>query len=601
MWIVVLTYGFVKFLESNQLVDTTVRLTDDDGAVPSPRFQNFAKLLEPEIDKLRKHFDPDLFEEARRITLWKELLQKVADRKEVLNDKSFLKATFFKPSLLSLQTKFQQLVSSLDESPGSSSSSLLLSLSAPNSSLRAHLNTSLQSLNSSFQNKQEYLQLLTIIHSLLSSPLSSISTSRTVHPEPIAVEALLFNHSENIDPTETFHSSLFDEADHEILTRSLTRCSSVCDLVGADQCILDIPKFFDRLVSVLGSSNSHVRAAALKIFDRLEEKPCVVTLLPRLWNRLHSSFRDGRPEEQYALLRISMTWIYKVIFGASLPPFAWALRHSITKHEQAKVTDLILSFEQRQHTLTRISSELEHLFNHNRCDDSVPLLIAFSLLLSFLTKCDFPPIGTSFLTAHPDELEFKFPHSLHNTSLCGFHALCRRGVHIDLFESEFTPSISFSITLHHSSSASSFPFCGWSQNTTTWSNLCHLPSLAGAQRGVLQTLSSHSGIPSLVAPLTSESFQKRLTSILSKVRFVNDRIRLLSLFVRYVASDHSSNTIERISVKSLTKPFLCPYPAIVSTVLEFFRRFVSVSSDAVRIKLVKLKEYTSNATGTVAL
>ncbi|KAK2955436.1 hypothetical protein BLNAU_9664 [Blattamonas nauphoetae] len=31
--------------------------------------------------------------------------------------------------------------------------------------------------------------------------------------------------------------------------------------------------------------------------------------------------------------------------------------------------------------------------------------------------------------------------------------------------------------------------------------LCHLPSLAGAQRGTLKTLPSHSGIPSLVAPL----------------------------------------------------------------------------------------------------
>ncbi|KAK2945942.1 hypothetical protein BLNAU_19159 [Blattamonas nauphoetae] len=46
--------------------------------------------------------------------------------------------------------------------------------------------------------------------------------------------------------------------------------------------------------------------------------------------------------------------------------------------------------------------------------------------------------------------------------------------------------------------------------------LCHLPSLTGAQRGVLQTLSSHSGIPSLVAPLTTASFMpffKTITSV----------------------------------------------------------------------------------------
>ncbi|KAK2955378.1 hypothetical protein BLNAU_9606 [Blattamonas nauphoetae] len=40
--------------------------------------------------------------------------------------------------------------------------------------------------------------------------------------------------------------------------------------------------------------------------------------------------------------------------------------------------------------------------------------------------------------------------------------------------------------------------------------LCHLPSLAGAQRGVLQTLSSHSGIPSLAIPLTRRTFANQI-------------------------------------------------------------------------------------------
>ncbi|KAK2960700.1 hypothetical protein BLNAU_4355 [Blattamonas nauphoetae] len=42
--------------------------------------------------------------------------------------------------------------------------------------------------------------------------------------------------------------------------------------------------------------------------------------------------------------------------------------------------------------------------------------------------------------------------------------------------------------------------------------LCHLPSLAGAQRGVLQTLSSHSGIPSLIASHSSQLVKYRRRS-----------------------------------------------------------------------------------------
>ncbi|KAK2955433.1 hypothetical protein BLNAU_9661 [Blattamonas nauphoetae] len=233
------------------------------------------------------------------------------------------------------------------------------------------------------QLKQESLQLLAIIHSLLSSHLAPISTSHTVYPELIINEALLLNHVGDLDPTEKFHSSIFDEADNENLVSWLVRCRDMCDLVGADQCILDPPTFFDRTVSVLGSSNSHIRAAALKIFDHLEEKPCVATLLPRLWNRLHSSFRDGRPEEQYALLRISMTWIYKVIFGASLPPFAWAQ----------------LEWEDSLARLTRSADVAPILRNH---DKVVEVPVTYALLVSLLTKCDFPHTITAFLTTHPD-------------------------------------------------------------------------------------------------------------------------------------------------------------------------------------------------------
>ncbi|KAK2955651.1 hypothetical protein BLNAU_9341 [Blattamonas nauphoetae] len=93
--------------------------------------------------------------------------------------------------------------------------------------------------------------------------------------------------------------------------------------------------------------------------------------------------------------------------------------------------------------------------------------------------------------------------------------------------------------------------------------LCHLSSPAGAQRGVLQTLSSHSGIPSLITPLPAELNQNTIGGILSE-DLSHKMILLLCLLARHVASD-----------------------PVASLVFEFFHRFVSVSSDAIRMDLVK--------------
>ncbi|KAK2948634.1 hypothetical protein BLNAU_16453 [Blattamonas nauphoetae] len=117
--------------------------------------------------------------------------------------------------------------------------------------------------------------------------------------------------------------------------------------------------------------------------------------------------------------------------------------------------------------------------------------------------------------------------------------------------------------------------------------LCHLPSLAGAQRGVLQTLSSHSGIVSLVTPLTTQLFVEYFA--LSAIQFdtTNRLFPLLSLFVR---SFHSigihpvHTTLQHL--RSLSTFLLHRVPAVVSAALEFFHRFVRFSSDTVRMKLV---------------
>ncbi|KAK2953866.1 hypothetical protein BLNAU_11126 [Blattamonas nauphoetae] len=117
--------------------------------------------------------------------------------------------------------------------------------------------------------------------------------------------------------------------------------------------------------------------------------------------------------------------------------------------------------------------------------------------------------------------------------------------------------------------------------------LCHLPSLAGAQRDVLQTLCSHSGIPSLFKPNTFNS-HSGISSLVIPQLPLRERLRLLSQCVHQMASvGFRTSNIAVIIVEFLTTSLLSPYPAVVSVTLEIFHRFVSISSDAVRMLLVR--------------
>ncbi|KAK2946032.1 hypothetical protein BLNAU_19043 [Blattamonas nauphoetae] len=428
------------------------------------------------------------------------------------NDTSFLKQPFFRPTLLSLQAKFQQLASSEEESEESSTSSLHSSHSSPHTSLQVHLDSSLRTLSSSTQVKQESLKLLNILHSLLTSGLPPNPPAHI--PPDLSNHKLQLIHRDNIDQTERFDSSLFDEADNEKLVRSQIRCQSVCELVGAENCIRDLPNFVDRLVSVLGASESLIREAAFRLFNFLFDTLSEIPLLPRLWNRVRSAFRDGRFEEQHALIRISMTWIFQYILDSG-PPFPTALfdwnglisadlrvkdtfvqsiilimflRDRLIEDQigRARATSLFLSFERQQQAVYRINA----FFHDSRLEDttySSPSLLSYCLLISLRFNRDFPHILTTFLTKHPeidhhtllrdenlffllchtslnpskphqppldliferilrtDPLEFLLPYNdlnivlppfLLNTGLGGFHALCRRGLHHRLMDSD---------------------------------------------------------------------------------------------------------------------------------------------------------------------
>ncbi|KAK2955705.1 hypothetical protein BLNAU_9395 [Blattamonas nauphoetae] len=118
--------------------------------------------------------------------------------------------------------------------------------------------------------------------------------------------------------------------------------------------------------------------------------------------------------------------------------------------------------------------------------------------------------------------------------------------------------------------------------------LCHLPSLAGAQRGVLQTLSSDFGIPSLVTYLPAILNPDNLMNMLFDSFSISLEIHLLLLGLQLVDSDdfHLSGLMHHV-VGMLMAHLLFPTPAVVSIAFEFFHRYVSLSSDAVRIELVK--------------
>ncbi|KAK2959008.1 hypothetical protein BLNAU_6024 [Blattamonas nauphoetae] len=66
--------------------------------------------------------------------------------------------------------------------------------------------------------------------------------------------------------------------------------------------------------------------------------------------------------------------------------------------------------------------------------------------------------------------------------------------------------------------------------------ICHLPSLARAQRGLVQTLSLHFGIPSLVTPLTHNLFHESVARLVNEDNAIHNQFRILSLSLRYLSS-----------------------------------------------------------------
>ncbi|KAK2953576.1 hypothetical protein BLNAU_11440 [Blattamonas nauphoetae] len=189
------------------------------------------------------------------------------------------------------------------------------------------------------------------------------------------------------------------------------------------------------------------------------------------------------------------------------------------------------------------------------------------------------PIWISFLTFYVDFGEFSAPFGACSSLAKVFRMLAPLESKMDQLELDLLRGVGeIVVALHWLSIPAHFdsPL------------LCHLPSLAGAQRGILQTLSSHSGIPSLITPLHSESFRNNIRSNQSKNLFVSNGIHIQSLSVRYLGSDEFRSTIiAPIIVELLAGSLISRFPAPASAAFEFFHRYVCVASDAVRMDLVK--------------
>ncbi|KAK2948567.1 hypothetical protein BLNAU_16466 [Blattamonas nauphoetae] len=81
-------YFVIHEIEELSFPETIVRLTGFAGEDHSLYFPNFYPMIEPKLGEIRKLFDSDLFEEAKRITSWREFLNEVASGEEVVTDSS---------------------------------------------------------------------------------------------------------------------------------------------------------------------------------------------------------------------------------------------------------------------------------------------------------------------------------------------------------------------------------------------------------------------------------------------------------------------------------------------------------------------------------
>ncbi|KAK2955707.1 hypothetical protein BLNAU_9397 [Blattamonas nauphoetae] len=420
--------------------------------------------------------------------------------------------------------------------------------------------------------------------------------------------------SSHVDLNEKFDVSLFNETDDRKVVASLRRCLDVVKKTKSAKCIADVHTFRTLLITGLHSSDFRISLYCSTLFFALADLlPTVDDPRDSQFQSLRMAFFDGTFEEKITLLKLWMRWLNTGRAGA----------HSFFP------MDLIFELYLRSDPNAFFTFQLDVTDCSPRKFLSTPYVGLHSLLLRSpnlnlnqqelpqLIHMFFPVPGQDTNVNHLLNLFRVFPPPRLIDTLLASPNLIRP--HIDIWTDFLAVFCDFSTSSSPfgvcSSLATVFkmlsPFDSRQNHVALdriniagdivvslhWLSipahfdsplLCHLPSLAGAQRGVLQTLSSHSGIPSLLTPLTIESFSYSIRSLTSSPFSFHDGISKISLSVRYVDSDvFRSFKLKSFIVQSVVSCLLSPIPAVVSTTFEFLHRFVNVSSDAVRIKLVK--------------
>ncbi|KAK2947728.1 hypothetical protein BLNAU_17328 [Blattamonas nauphoetae] len=315
--------------------------------------ENSKEFVDAVKDALKRYSKEKVREEFDSFEGWKGLMRKIVANEETVCDISFLRTWIFRPTLTSLLSKHQHLMSlrppslplpsahlassltdhSLTSSESNqlpfqfrtetddmstiessivnsdlhrgSSSSLTLSQtdtdpSSASLSLEAQPPPSPDTQSSSSPARSDTVWMISTLHSLISAPLLHSSSQRSTD-YPLFSDVVQSVHLQP-DPNEKFNSSLFDEEDDETIINSLIRCFYVSAVHRNLSHIDDPPAFVDRLFWTLRSSRTRLRVQSFAMLMAIVGVIGVEIVSESQFHNLRFAFRDGTKEEQTFLL-----------------------------------------------------------------------------------------------------------------------------------------------------------------------------------------------------------------------------------------------------------------------------------------------------------
>ncbi|KAK2949256.1 hypothetical protein BLNAU_15859 [Blattamonas nauphoetae] len=595
-------------------------------------------------------------EALSRFEEWRGVMEKCVGKTELLNDVSFLRMPCFKPALLNLQSKFQMIaqhhllsnqpspnptmILSLDPTTDWSTTAPSLAIQSSFTFNTAHLSnptTNMTSLkndsersdmtlstnplsNSSVQqltSQQEILQILSVLHSLITNPLIPTSPRSLplppFHLQPEPDFSLIFN--QPIDYKETFSPLTFDEEDEATLTHTILRCHRLCMVVPPHQCIMRMDQFVEGLAALLENSNRNLQSAVYSLLVSLFYKLDFGEIHQNLLFSLRFAFREGSIASQKVLIHVAMIvsvhmttssktvadpllnfdWDGLVkIHNMDLDYFTQCLLllcinfHRLRKISPQLAESIFLNFETHQQVIFEIASFFSFLLETNRRPFFQPYL-EFSLIMAFFfgqtlpdpiiqslwKKTDFdfssPTLGfhPSFLLNHTSSNCNRHMQPVLLMELL-FERLIRTSPHIIFLKPILSPEENES-----------------SQFLLTPLNGLH-PLLL---RGLLpRNMKIHlqNFVYVMIYIISSSSFSwMELDELLF---WFHPTPLVVDFFGPPIIIVHASGLL-----KSVLRLFLncllpscapAPTPALVSVSLEVLARLVRVSSDALRMELV---------------